>query len=151
MIKRPSKKKIQLWYLIFIYYSLPLNPSLFFSFEQLVWHSKSLKGGLKYLFIRYSFNTNLEIGHSLFIQINRFCTECYTRESKSFFWDDVTLNKNVYRSCDVQRCRVFPSEQGNVKGKTMCTSLFCNILIGFPIQRNGFFDLPLLRFLEFWG
>lgn len=47
MIKWPSKKKIQLWYRIFIYYSLPLNPSLFFSFEQLVWHSKSLKGGIK--------------------------------------------------------------------------------------------------------
>lgn len=32
MIKRPSKKKIQLWYLIFIYYSLPLNPSIHYSF-----------------------------------------------------------------------------------------------------------------------
>lgn len=46
-LKDLVKKKIQLWYLIFIYYSLPLNPSLFFSFEQLVWHSKSLKGGIK--------------------------------------------------------------------------------------------------------
>lgn len=91
MIKRPSKKKIQLRYRIFIYYSA-FEPFIIIFLWTISMTFHIFK---KNTSRRYSFDTNLEIGHSLFIQINRSCTECYTRENKSFFLDDVTLNKNV--------------------------------------------------------